>query len=211
MTSRQIRTSQIFPPGGCVIGPRSGSVQQSSKGSNAAVETICLNCGVTLYEDGNHNWCDFDYSEQHCWDEDHDCPSTTKHDPDLCSDGTPNHDWVGGDEQMCSSCGSVRENPNNVMPVNHPSPGAPSNPAIMTRFNDLMEKRKMEMEARKTRTYRESMGDLFEGMRFQGGEDPDPKHCPDCGIQFDDVDLKNYHDQQVHQIGVTDEDEDDDA
>lgn len=190
--------------------------------------TSCDECGAELHQDpyNNNTWVDSDYGSAECMDENGNPISGQTHVPDLCVDGTPEHNWIGPEfgEQICPECGSTRIVIQAQTATNLPTqaggavpnnPYAPSNPAIIEKFKQLQEKREAEMEARKKRTYRESAGDLFAGIKFDGGVDPDPGQCHVCPINFgDDKELLEYHLQQVHLIGVPDdddEDEDDDA
>jgi hypothetical protein len=192
------------------------------------MNTSCGECGSELYQaNPGGTWADTEYDSPECIDENGNAIQGQPHVPDLCSDGTPEHNWIGPEfgEQICPECGStqiVAKAQTGAQagivpggPNTGPNPYAPSNPAIIERFKVLQEKREKEMEDRKKRTYRESLGDdFFPDMRFQGGEDPDPGQCQLCPISFDDdKELLRYHMEQVHGVGVsagTDDDEDDD-
>ena len=198
--------------------------------------TSCDECGAELHQDpyNNNTWVDTDAGSPECLDENGMQIAGQKHVPDLCLDGTPEHNWIGPEfgEQICPECGSTRivlqtQTVAGLLPTQAGgpvpnNPYAPSNPAIIEKFKQLQEKREAEMEARKQRTYRESAGDLFAGIKFEGGVDPDPGQCYVCPINFSNStsseseakELLTYHLQQVHLIGVpedNDEDEDDDA
>jgi hypothetical protein len=174
--------------------------------------TTCDECGEELYANTGGDWRGSETDSEYCWDEATDSPTTTKHIPDLCADGTPGHNWIGPEfgEQICPECGATQvvvkaqtaAQIGLAGPANNPY--APSNPAIMERFQELQMKRIKEQEERKQRTYRESLGDdFFPDIRFEGGKDPDPGQCQLCPINFgDDKDLLDYHVQQVHGVGV---------
>lgn len=190
--------------------------------------TTCGECGAELYSSTGGTWVDVEHDSPECIDENGNAIQGQSHVPDLCSDGTPEHNWIGPEfgEQICPECGSTQI----VMQAQTaaqagiagtstgPNPYAPSNPAIIERFQELQAKRTKEQEERKSRTYRESLGsDFFPDIRFEGGKDPEPGQCYLCPISFDDdKELLAYHLEQVHGVGVTagsstdDEDDDDD-